>query len=113
MSISVECHCGERLSVPSDLAGKRYPCPVCQANLEVPSEETAHSEESAYRAEAICKCPKCRKEWPNKTAVCIECGYNFRTGKKLKTIRKVRDRYVDLGKPFLGSYSRYSAPHRQ
>ena len=49
MSIPVECHCGERLSVPSDLAGKRFRCPACQANLEVPSEETPDSEESAYR----------------------------------------------------------------
>jgi hypothetical protein len=46
--------------------------------------------------------------WPDKTAVCTECGHDFRSGKKLRTSYDLRDRNVELGCPFLGTYSLYS-----
>jgi len=83
---------------------------VNQVKTESPKQrpEGPEGPEDMYHIEAVAACPKCRKEWPEGAAVCIECGYNFRTGKKLKTKRRIEDRCLDVGRPALGWYSRYA-----
>jgi hypothetical protein len=108
MSLEVDCSCGKRLVVRPELAGKRVRCSACQAIVEVPAPEEAEQPQDTYQAEPFVKCPSCRKEWPEGTAVCTECGHNFRSGKKLKTVRRIRDRFIDLGIPALGTYKRYA-----
>jgi hypothetical protein len=52
------------------------------------------------------RCPECQSDWPTGTEVCIECGYNFRTGKKLKTKVKLAERELARGGTvFLGDWS--------
>jgi hypothetical protein len=98
------------LQVATEHVGKPIRCPVCQAvqTVRIPEAVPAAAPAETYQVEQVVKCPKCRKEWPPNTVVCVGCGYNFKTGEKLKTRYKVRDRYVDVGVPFLGTYTRYA-----
>jgi hypothetical protein len=78
---------------------------VCQDVLDVPGR----SEEGAggYALESVRICPRCRKMLAGDDAICIECGHDFRTGRKLETTYDLRPRSLELGWRFLGTYSRY------
>src|SRR5262245_3390018 len=102
MAIEVTCECGKRLRAADDQAGCKVRCPSCQAVVRVPGEE-----EGGYGVEAVRKCPGCRREWPADAAVCIDCGYDFRTGRKMRTKFKTRDRVVEMGVSWLGTTTRY------
>ncbi len=104
MSIELRCSCGKRLSVDDEQAGRKVRCPACQGMLRVPGTATEHD---GYGMEASRKCPSCRREWPEDTVVCINCGYNFETGKKMETVYQVLDRTVDIGVTWLGCYTRF------
>jgi len=115
MAIQVECACGKRLRVPEEHAGKKVRCTGCQAVMLVPAAELPEAavvvedeaEEAGYAMEKVLKCPGCKHEWPVDTKVCIDCGYNFETGRKMQTKYNIRDRFVDLGSPALGTFTRY------
>src|SRR5262249_47424324 len=86
---------------------ERARCPGCQALLDVPADlqllaplpETVGLEETLI-------CPGCKKQWPAGTALCVECGYDFRTAKKVKRKYQVMDESIDLG--LFGTYTRFT-----
>jgi hypothetical protein len=115
MSIPVKCSCGKTIQAQPEHAGKRIRCPDCKAIVSVPAPEVpvevaevAEVAEQGYDVAKVRKCPGCRREWPANTVICVECGYNFETGKQLKTTFKVRDHYTDVGSPALGIYTRFA-----
>jgi predicted RNA-binding Zn-ribbon protein involved in translation (DUF1610 family) len=112
MPITITCTaCGRKQQVREALGGKRVKCPGCGAAVEVPEAEAWTSSEpegGASGLEQIRQCPSCKKEWPAATLVCTNCGYNFQTGRKLKTIYKVSQRTADFGIRFLGTFARYT-----
>jgi hypothetical protein len=107
MTIRFSCSCGRTLQVRQDQAGQRIRCSQCREVVTVPTfaeEEAAPLPELAPHVD----CPGCKTEWPPETVVCVKCGYNFKTGKKLKTRYKVSDQFIDVGTTWLGTYTRYS-----
>ena len=112
MSMFVQCSCGKKLAVPSDHFGNQVRCPDCLAIVEIPGRKAEGEQDLAYQMEQVCTCPQCKKESPVETVICVNCGYDFQTGKKIKTSFQVQDRYVDIGTPSLGCYTRY-ALHRE
>jgi len=105
MPIKVKCECGKRINVLDDHAGRQVRCPSCMSMVAVPGEA---DDEAGYATEQVRKCPGCKREWPVDTALCIDCGYNFETGRKMRTKYNIPDRVVDLGVTWLGCYTRYS-----
>src|SRR5262249_1236436 len=104
MSIACECTCGKSFKAKDSKAGKRVQCPACGKAVRVPDEEAEVS--AGYGMEAYRKCPHCKREWPEETVVCVECGYNFETGKRMRTEVDVADRVIDAGVTWLGTYTR-------
>lgn len=104
MPIELRCSCGKRVSVADEQAGRKVRCPGCQGILRVPGDATA---DEGYTTEASRQCPSCRQEWPEDAVVCVNCGYNFETGKKLKTVYELLERTVDVGVTWLGCYTRF------
>jgi hypothetical protein len=103
MAIPVECDCGKRFKVADDQAGRKARCPVCQEVVHVPGKA---AREDGYGIEAARKCPSCKREWPEDAVVCIECGYNFETGKRMKTTYDQLERHFTFGVSWLGTYNR-------
>jgi hypothetical protein len=118
MPIPLHCSCGKAFQVLEQYAGKRIRCPACQAVLAVPApaaeaEEVVEVEEApdaaqGYSVTQVRKCPKCGHEWPPKTVICIDCGYDFEAGRKLKTTYKLRPHFTDTGWPAVGCYTRFA-----
>ena len=96
--IVLKCQCGKRLKAAENLAGRRVKCPGCGRILQVPNS-AAPKVRPATRVERpqsppaqaassgpprLSLCPSCSKPLAPEAALCTECGYNLKTGKKLK-----------------------------
>jgi hypothetical protein len=119
-AIRVACECGNRLSVKQQLAGKAVKCPECGKPVRIPAEpsesaatageisagKTQPSEndgverlldEVDLKASATGRrCPDCRKDMEPDDVICVNCGFNTETGRKLGTRRAGRK---EEGKP--------------
>ena len=74
MAITFQCTCGQTLEVDDKHAGKKAKCPRCGNSITIPS--TA-SEESL--------CPNCGKPMEDNAVICMECGFNRKTGGRIAT----------------------------
>lgn len=108
MAIPFRCPCGQRLQAPDDEAGRRMRCPACRELVGVPDAGEAAG---GYGVEQVRKCPSCKREWPLQTVVCVDCGYNFETRRKMRTKVRVVDRVIDVGVVWAGTYTRYRVYH--
>ncbi|MFN0055141.1 MAG: HEAT repeat domain-containing protein [Planctomycetales bacterium] len=75
--LTVPCGCGKKLRVKAEYAGRKVKCPACQQPVMVPvpaAKEAAPEEKT---------CPDCLASVPAKMVLCVHCGLDFRTGKKL------------------------------
>jgi hypothetical protein len=104
MTIQVQCSCGKRVQTRDEEAGRKVRCPSCQGLVDVPG---VAEELDTYGVEQVRRCPGCKRDWPLDTVVCIECGHNFETGRKLRTKYNIRDRIIDVGIVWLGTCTRY------
>lgn len=105
--IPVVCQCGKRLKVKREMAGKRVKCPQCGQPLTIPGKAPAATKQPAEPAALTNQidelgdlledvglaeikegtpCPKCSAAMPPDAVLCVKCGYNFQTGKQLKTV---------------------------
>lgn len=92
-TIAVHCGCGKKLKAPASAVGKKAKCPSCgsvvviQAPPEVPEETYDFAEperpKSAVGDSPVC--PECNLPVPTNAVLCVNCGYNFKTGAKLST----------------------------
>jgi hypothetical protein len=103
MAIQVRCSCGKQVQAAGEQAGRNVRCPSCQRLLIVPGEP---EEPRGYGVAQVRQCPGCNREWPLATVVCIDCGYNFETGRKMRTKYNSRGRVIDVGPSWLGKQSR-------
>jgi hypothetical protein len=109
MSKTIPCPCGRLVPIDTSRAAERVRCPGCQALLDVPvSLQMEAPLPETVALEETLTCPSCRHQWPPETVLCVQCGYNFRTGKKLKRKYQVRDETVVLGLTWLGTYDRFT-----
>lgn len=103
-TIAVACNCGKKIAAPAKLAGKQVKCPACGKGLLVPAlgrppAEDAHGlssllDEIGYDQEKTKdSCPGCNATLVPESVICVSCGLNLETGKKLRT-----KNYAELAK---------------
>jgi hypothetical protein len=104
MPITVECSCGKRFQVADERAGHKVRCTVCQEVVAVPGR--AEEAEAGYAVEDMRKCPRCKRKWPGETVLCVNCGYNFQTGRAVERAYDIANQVIDIGARWLGIYTR-------
>jgi hypothetical protein len=122
MTVIFDCSgCGRRLKVSEVYRGKRTKCPQCAAISVVPGyDELAVVEPGAIQeapgeggvarvglapgqtdgigvAELGPTCPSCRKVLSPGAVLCVDCGYDFRTGRQLETAHERFEQAWDTG----------------
>jgi hypothetical protein len=75
--------CGKRYRWKPELAGRSAKC-GCGAKLVVPAE--APVEPAAQPDEVQSKCPSCSAPLASGAVLCVNCGYNLKTGQKLAAV---------------------------
>lgn len=87
MAIHVICPNGHELHVDEKYAGKRGRCPKCQGIVVIPhpgesSSEVADSsaDDERLSKRATKKCPSCERPLSKKAVLCVNCGFDLRTG---------------------------------
>jgi hypothetical protein len=122
MPIVVECgSCHQRFRAKDTLAGKAVKCPRCGGAIQVPMSASETPEEDAgdvygVAAEApqvpgpaaggtVRHCPSCHQAMPPDAVICVGCGLDLRTGRKLEArrtpARAARSDEKDLSEPLL------------
>lgn len=109
MTDTLECPCGQRLRLARNRAARRIRCPTCQTVLDVPAElrDEADAPETVAVVEEL-TCPGCRKRWPTDTAVCIDCGHDFRSGRKVRRTVQATEETVNMGWSGFFGYTRFT-----
>ena len=106
MPIEITCpNCSRKLRLRDDKAGRQIKCPGCGKALPVPA---ADADEEAYDLAEAVTCPSCRRGLARGAVVCVECGYDFRTRRKLRTTYSGGGFSRDFGLTWLGSFHRYT-----
>ncbi len=124
--IPVACRCGAKFAAKAELRGKTVKCPKCSQPLTVgagaPAAITAPAANVAAAAPALgggdfglgdlldevgvkarasgdSACPSCGAFMAPESVLCIECGYDRKTGRKInvETVKKVEAK--KLGPP--------------
>ena len=108
--------CQKVLKLRDEAAGKTGKCPFCKSVITVPASALADDDmieivpanapkspvasppkpprpvpppvtpPPAGAQSATKPCPGCGKELPEKAVICVGCGLNLKTGKKLQTV---------------------------
>jgi hypothetical protein len=87
--LTVTCKCGQQMKVPASALGKTGTCVDCGQRLRIAKKNTSPCEQepqapppppSSAPPEA---CPKCRVRWDSDAVICMNCGFNSRTGRLL------------------------------
>ena len=125
MNVELECcRCGKRLRVHPDWAGKKARCPACGAVSVVPAAGPAPgtairpadppgpglppASGDALTVEPIDSvpppagaggetCPECGHLMAPGAVICLDCGFNRKTGKQLRTVSRRIERTWHLG----------------
>ncbi len=92
MSIIIKCtSCQKRMKAPERLAGKRVKC-KCGAAIAIPAADPIELEGVAdlsllAEGESVDgpNCPSCAAVLSLGVVVCVRCGYNLKTGRKIAT----------------------------
>ena len=85
-------YCTKSLSVADDLGEGEVHCPGCGGRVTV----------RAATADGVSKtCPECSALMDAKAVLCVKCGYNLKSRRKLTTERRPPDRHVDAGAPLV------------
>jgi hypothetical protein len=96
MSIIITCKCGERFDVEEG-AGAQVICPRCGEVAEIPQQHPTredHSEEYKLASEPTAAaqsaepgaCPYCKSPLAPEAVLCVKCGFDLRTGRKMQTV---------------------------
>lgn len=99
--ILTRCTCGNSFQAPAKFAGKMVRCPGCKEPLRVPAGKAPDQplpdqmdlagvgslldEVGFQRSAASHRCPECREDLGEDAILCIHCGYNLESGKKMTT----------------------------
>ena len=118
MAIRATCgSCNSTFNARDELAGKRVKCPKCKERMVIPSGSSAPAATvaaaparavdpmEALLAEANISavtpggpiCPDCAEPVVAGAVICVECGFNMETGKRLRTAKDQDDGAGDSG----------------
>ena len=96
-------HCSQNLEAPDDMGGEAIECPSCNKNITIPAPAPAEEAASGGKewrmprkrkrgqdAPAAGKeegetCPGCDAPLAADAVLCVKCGLNLQTGKKIST----------------------------
>lgn len=103
MTIQVTCQCGKKLSAKPQLAGRQVKCPNCGESLVVPGSTQKPTrkalqptgdglgdlldEAGIANSVGAESCPSCRSELDPEALLCVNCGFNRESGKRIKVMR--------------------------
>jgi hypothetical protein len=96
MSIVLRCHdCDRDIELTQRPSSGKVVCPTCHTMLAVgePGEgegEAADAAGGVYTTVQVKNCPLCNKETTPAAVLCINCGFNFQTGKQTRKIVRVK-----------------------
>lgn len=77
--------CGQHIECDAGYAGTQVNCPACQAAMVVPgTPASAPAPTAATIRAASTTCPTCHAALPAGAIICTSCGYNLRTGQRIK-----------------------------
>ncbi|HPD14853.1 MAG TPA: hypothetical protein PLE19_07885 [Planctomycetota bacterium] len=84
MAIKFQCECGKHLSAKDGSEGKRAKCPACGRLVTVPSSgfRLEGGEAAPAAGAARNACPGCHQELAEGAVICVQCGFDLRTGAK-------------------------------
>lgn len=97
MPIPVACQCGATFQAKDALAGKRVKCPKCGSPLSIPRPASGPApledllDDVKVEETTAPHCPSCNAELKPGAVLCVNCGYDLKTGRKLKTAREGED----------------------
>lgn len=95
MPIKVACTCGKSFDVADKFAGKRVKCPACSEAVSVAETDSNGLadllDEVDLTQTSGTSCPECRADLVADAIICVQCGYNVNTGRKMVT-KKIADR---------------------
>jgi transcription elongation factor Elf1 len=95
--INFDCpHCSQNLEAPEDMAGDTLACPACGQDITVPVADVAVEEAPkplrvipavapVADAPGAGACPQCKAPLAAGAVICINCGFNLKTGRKIDT----------------------------
>ncbi|HUT32432.1 MAG TPA: zinc ribbon domain-containing protein [Planctomycetota bacterium] len=93
MPIKFQCECGKMLTAPDGTEGRRARCSACQRVVTIPSAlqfddgEATTPPPAAAGGEA---CPSCGRPLAPEAALCVQCGFDRRTGRQVGFSRRPR-----------------------
>jgi hypothetical protein len=82
---SAKCACGAKLVVPSDAPSTPAAAGIPLAP-ETKQPATPQRITPTTQADAENKCPSCSASLAADAILCVNCGYNLKTGKKLSAV---------------------------
>jgi hypothetical protein len=82
MAMLVTCTCGKQLKIKEEFAGKRGKCVACGRTLLIPAPPEPAGGDT-HRPSAPRACPTCHKPLRPEAVLCVNCGFDLRTGKKV------------------------------
>jgi hypothetical protein len=82
MAIVVRCECGKKWKLPDESAGKTVSCPACRARLSIPSPENPRAQAGNQGSRSAAVCPSCGGELRAEAVLCVQCGFDRRTGRR-------------------------------
>jgi hypothetical protein len=89
MAISFECpSCWHALTFDDSAGGTDVKCRHCLATFTLPA---ADFPPATYGLAAPIQCPSCRRDVARDAVLCVDCGYDFRTGKKRQRTVEEKD----------------------
>ncbi len=84
--ITFKCgNCGHSLSVDAAHAGKKSKCPKCKSAIVIPAAAATPPATGPAPAKSPDGCPGCGKPVTPEQVICVNCGFNLKTGKRTKT----------------------------
>lgn len=115
----MQCQCGQVLGVKEEFAGKMVKCPKCQTALRVPQPQEAGARAAGARAagaaagggqalggglddlfddiglksakDRVPTCPGCKAAVQPNAVLCVNCGFDFRTGEMRRSVGSIAD----------------------
>lgn len=115
--VDVDCVCGRRYTVPDDKAGKKLQCRRCGTVNRIPRPPAPGAVVIPFRdpgegddgeddllslaapapppleiRDPLRRCPTCGFQDEASVVVCVRCGYDFRTGRRLEDAHEQRER---------------------
>lgn len=84
--IECDCDCGKPMLAPKSMAGEKVQCVECNEYVEIPALPSQKLSLKKQEPPESLQCPSCGAPIKSDYVLCVNCGLNFKTGKKAKLV---------------------------